>query len=123
MACEGAPVTKQKRQHLLALVAQILSCRFSRPHQIRNRLMDLVWYPDCGQLARSEQTRQRDCIAPVGLHTITRAFWHERGRDHNTGMAEGSDLAIEPIPGQAGLIADVQSPVLALHLAQELLHD
>src|SRR3954470_18685436 len=40
-------------------------------------------------LARSQQTRQRDRVTAVGLDAIARPFWHERGRDHITGMAEG----------------------------------
>jgi len=46
MACEDAPVTKKKGQHLLALAAQIPSRRFPCPHQIANGLMDRVWHPD-----------------------------------------------------------------------------
>ena len=107
---------------MLALVAQIPSSRFSCAHQITNGLMDLVWHPDRRQFARSEQTRQGDRVAPVGFYAIARAFWYERGRDHITGMAEGSDLAIELIPGRAGLIADVQDLVLALQLSQEPLN-
>jgi len=37
-------------------------------------------------------------------------------------MAEGSDAAVKPIPGWAGLIADVQGLVLARQLTQEPLN-
>ena len=122
MAREDAPVTKKKRQHLLALVAQIPSSRFPCADQIANGLMDLVWHPDRHQFARSQQARQGDRVAPVGLHAIARARRHKRGRDHIADMAEGSDVAVKPIPGWAGLIADVQGLVLARQLTQEPLN-
>ena len=74
------------------------------------------------QFRRSEQTRQRDRVAPVGLHAIARARRHKRGRDHIADMAEGSDAPVKPIPGWAGLIADVQGLVLARQLTQEPLN-
>src|SRR3954452_17369527 len=122
MAREDAPLTKKNRQHLLALVAQIPSSRFSCAHQIPNGLVDLIRHPDCGQLAGSQQTRQRNSVAPVGLDAIARALWHQRGGDHITGIAEGSDMPVKPIPGRAGLIADVQGLVLVRQLTQEPLN-
>src|SRR5215213_4940967 len=122
MACVDAPVTKQKRQQLLALVAQILSGGFSRSHQVPNRLMDLVWHPDRRQLARSQQTRQGDRVAPVGFDAIARADGHQRGGDHIAAMAEGSDVPVKPMSGWASLIADVQGLVLVRQLTQEPLN-
>jgi hypothetical protein len=37
-------------------------------------------------------------------------------------MAEGSDMPVKPIPGRAGLIADVQGLVLVRQLTQEPLN-
>jgi hypothetical protein len=84
--------------------------------------VDLVRHPDCSQLAGSQQTRQRHSVAPVGLHAIARAHGHQRGGDHITGIAEGSDVSVKPIAGRAGLIADVQGLVLVRQLTQEPLN-
>src|SRR5689334_6038082 len=122
MPREGAPVPKKKGQHLLALVAQILSGSVPCAHQIANGLVDLIRHPDRGQLARSQYPRQRHGAASVGLHVITRALWHQRGSEHITSIAEGAVVAVKPMAGRARLIAAVQGLVLALKLAQQPLN-
>ena len=72
-AGEDPSVTEQKREPLLALLAQILSCRAPNTHEVPHRLMHRVGNPDPAQLARPEQPGQGDGVAPVGLDVIARA--------------------------------------------------
>ena len=115
-------MAQQEGEQLLALLAQILARRGPHPHQVAHRLMHRVGNPDPGQLARPQQPRQGDRVAPVGLDALARALGDQRGRNDIAAVAERCDLAIEPVAGRAGFVAEVQARMLLLQLAHEALH-
>jgi hypothetical protein len=106
-----ASLLQQQRGDRLALAAQVLDGRLAGPHQVAHRLVRLVRHPDRRQPPGPQQACKRYRIAPVGLHPVAGPARDERGRHHRAGMAERHDLAVEPVPGRAGLVADVQPPV------------
>ena len=106
---------------LLALLAQILARRGAHPHQIARRLMHRAGNPYSLQLARPQQPRQADRIAPVRLDALTRTFGDQRGRNDIAALTELDDLAVEPIAGRPDLIAEMQARMLFLQLAHEAL--
>src|SRR3954451_8860630 len=82
MACEDAPVTKKKGQHLLALVAQILSGSVPCSPQIPNGLVDLIRLTErCGSLsAHTAPTKQPTASLPprsppVASWTLKTTAW------------------------------------------------
>jgi hypothetical protein len=117
-----ASVLQQQRGDRLALAAQVLDGRLAAPHQVAHRLVRLVRHPDRGQLPGPQQARQRHRIAPVRLHPVARLARDERGRHHRAGVAERHDLAVEPVPGRAGLVADMQPPVPRRQARDQLSH-
>jgi hypothetical protein len=68
------------------------------------------------------QPRQCDRIAPVGLDPLARPLRDQRWSDHQAGVTESLDLAIEPISGRSRLITEMQLAVAARQLAHQPLH-
>jgi hypothetical protein len=82
-------------------------------HRVRN--------PDSLQFACPQQPRQADRIAPVRLDALTRTFRDQRGRNDIAAVAELDELAVKPVTGRAGLVAEMQARMLSLQLAHEAL--
>src|SRR5215212_6981224 len=116
---ERPSVAKQKRLELLTLLAQILPGGLARPHQIADRLMHRVRNPDPLELSCPQEPSQTGGVASVRLDVLARTFGDQRGRHNLTGMAERNKLAVEPIAGRAGFVAEVQPRILACELADE----
>ena len=115
-------MAQQKREKLLALLAQILARRGPYPHKIAHRFMHRVWNPDSLQLARPQKPRQGDRIAPVRLDALARTLGDQRGRNDIAAVAEIDDLAIKTVASRAGFVAKMQAGTLLLQLAHETLH-
>ena len=105
---------------MLALRAQIQHCRLTCPCQIAHRLVTSVRHPDRGEFVGTQQLRQAERIAPVGLHLVASPLWNERRRDHCAFKAEAPDLPVQSVAGRSGLVAERQPLVLGGQLAHEL---
>jgi hypothetical protein len=92
-----------------------------RARKIAHRFMHRVWNPYSLQLA-GPQPRQADRIAPVRLDALARPFGDQRGRNDIAAVAERCDLAVKPVAGRAGFVAEMQARIFALQLAHEALH-
>ena len=66
----GLIESRIRTSELLPCAAQVLHSRGPGADQIAHRLVTLVRHPDRRELARPVQSRQQDCIAPVGLHSV-----------------------------------------------------
>ena len=76
--------------------------------------MRLVRHPDRRQFAGAQQLGEREGVSSVRLYPIARALRNERRRDHGAVVPHRGQLAIQPIPGRSGLVAEVKSPVSIL---------
>jgi hypothetical protein len=68
------------------------------------------------------QPRKRDRVTPIGLHPFARLLRNQRWRNDRTVVAESLDLAVQPVSGRAGFVADVQLCVAPCQLADHLLN-
>src|ERR671916_2166752 len=109
---ERPSVAEQKRLQLLTLFAQIRPSCLARPHQVADGLMHRVRNPDPLELPRPQEPGEGDGVASVRLDVLARAPGDQRGRHNLTGMAERNKLAVEPIAGRAGFVAEVQPRML-----------
>ena len=80
-----------------------------------------VWNPDRRELAGAVQLGQGQRVAPVGLDPLARALRDQRRRDHGAVVAEGGDLALQPVAGRSGLVGEGQPPVSLGELADQAL--
>jgi hypothetical protein len=115
-------VLQQERGDGLALAAQVLDGRLTRPHQVAHRLMRLVRHPNRRQFPGPQQAGQRHRIAPVGFYPVAGPARDQRGRHHRTGMAEADDLPVQAVAGRAGFIADMQLAMLRRQPCEQLPH-
>lgn len=105
---------------MLTLRAQVQHCRLARPCQIAHRFVTSVRHPDRRQLIGTQQLRQAERIAPVGLHLVAPPLWNQRGRHHHTFEAKTVDLPVQSVAGRPGLVAERQPLILGGQLAHEL---
>jgi hypothetical protein len=66
------------------------------------------------QVPRTEEPRQREGIAPIGLHFVARLLGNQRGRDHVAGKALAGQVAVQVIAARAGLVGEYERRRLAL---------
>jgi len=119
---EDTAVTQQQRQQLLALLAQVGCGCLARTDEIADGLMHRIRHPHRGQLTGTEQPRKGDRVAPVGLDPIAWLAW-DQGRRHDRAVVTQSlDLAVQPVPGRTGFIANVQLCIARRKLAEHLCH-
>src|SRR5437667_2621443 len=83
--------------------------------------MHRVGNPYSLQLARPQQPRQADRIAPVRLDALARTLGDQRGRNDIAAVAELDDLPVKPVAGRPGFVAEMQTRMLFLQLAREAL--
>ena len=90
VAREARALAQQKGgQPLARLALQVLHV-FAGTGEIAQRFLRLVRHPYCRRLSSTMQARQRQRVAPVGLHPVTGLFRNQRGRH---------DLTVFPRPG------------------------
>jgi hypothetical protein len=112
-------VLEHEGAHLLAVHAQALHRGGAGPDEVAHRLVALVGHPHGRELAGAQQAGQGGRVPAVGLDPVARLPRDERGRDHDAGVAEVGDEAVETVAGRAGLVAKVD----ALVLGREALHE
>jgi hypothetical protein len=98
---------QQERADVLALATIVLDRHRPGAHQIADRLVRLVRYPNRRQFRRPQQPGQRKRIAPVGFHTLARPARDQRWRNHRAGMSHREDLPIQTISRGPGLVTEV----------------
>jgi hypothetical protein len=118
----NSAVAQQEGEQLLAFAAQIVRCRLACPDEIAHRLVNRVRHPHPGQFAGPEQPRQYHRIAPVGLDPLARPLRDQGRRDHQAGVPESLDLAIQPVSGWPRIVAQMQLAIAAGQLADQPLH-
>jgi hypothetical protein len=111
---------EQERADVLALATVILDRHCPGTHQIANRLVRLVRYPDRRQLRRTQQPGQRQCVAPVGLHPLARSTRDQRWRNHRAAMSHRKDLSVQTTARRSVFVAKVQRLVAVSELAHQL---
>jgi len=84
--------------------------------------MRSVRHPDRGQLAGAEQRGQDRRVAAVGLDVSTRPHGHHGRRHHLAVITHRTDLAVKPVAGGPGLVAEGQPMMLFCQLLHQLAH-
>ena len=98
-------VSQQKAEQLLSCPAETAYRDQPCPNQVAHGLVRRVGNPNGAQLSRPMELCQRNGIPTVSLHSVTRALWDQRRRDHQTLMAEADEVTMNPVAAGAGLIA------------------
>jgi hypothetical protein len=111
-AGEHPVVAQQEALELLPGPTHRLHRGRARPHQVAHRLVRRVGHPHPGQLPGPQQARQREGVAPVGLHPVAGPARDQRGRHHRAVVAQRGDLPVQAVAARAGLVADPEPAVL-----------
>jgi hypothetical protein len=90
------------------------------PGEIAHRLVTPVRNPNRGELIGTQQLRQADRVAPVGLHMIAWPPRDQRRRDHHAFETEPLDLPVQPVSGRPRLVTERQPPIFGGELTHQL---
>jgi hypothetical protein len=71
------------------------------------------------EVARAQQARQLDGVAPIGLDAVSWLFWDERGSNDQAGDPTPGEVAIEKIAARTGLVSYDEAVGLGLEPADE----
>jgi hypothetical protein len=122
LAGEDATVPQHEGRHGLAFATQILDRGVPRANQIPQRLMGLVRNPHLREFAGPQQPGERDRIPPIGLDPNPWLARDQRRSHHDAVVAESRELAIKPIAGRPGLVAEVKPLILRGKPRYDLAH-
>ena len=118
----NAPVLEHEGAHLLAMHPQALDGCSAGPDEIEHGLVALVGHPHRGQLAGAQKFGQRQGVATVLLDPIAGLSWDQRRGDHDAGMAEVGDEAIQAVASRPCLVAELQVRMLSGQTLDEPAH-
>jgi len=76
------PVAQQVLAEAVLGPLCVLFGRLARPHQVPQRFMLRIRYPNGGQRSGLIRARKPLCIAAIRLDAIARLGWRQRRRDH-----------------------------------------
>lgn len=122
---ERSTMAQQEGEQMLTGPANLLDRRLSCSRQVAHRLVDGIGNPYRRQLPRPQQGRQRHRIPPIGLDLRARTDRDHGRRSDQAVVTEFDQLAVEPVAGGAGLVAEAEirgarSRVNAHHLPQSV---
>src|ERR1700691_3534505 len=98
-ARKDTAVLEHEEAHLLTMNALSLDRGGSRANKIAHRLVASVG-PELGE---------GNCVAPIGLNSVTWLPRNHRGSDHHARIAERCDQSMQAVPGSAGLVAKMST--------------
>ena len=76
---------------------------------------------DGGEIARAQQPRELDGIAPIRLHAVARLLRDQRRRDHLTRQALRGEIPIEAVATRPRLVGERERACPALQASQQLI--
>ena len=93
----------------------------ARAYQVANGFVVHGRHVHGGEIPGPQETRERDGIAAIGLHLVTRFARDERRRDHLTRDAFAREIAVEAVATGPGFIRDLQRRGFSLEATQQLI--